>query len=463
MSATRTRTDCIVGIPLLAAALAGCTRPEAPPSLTAAAEAPPSAPAMVAAAQATSRPLAAAPAEALPASPALNDYLRAAALNNEELRSSLEAWKAALERVPQVKALPDPQLTYRYYVEKMHMGMGALRQEFELGQMFPWFGKLELRGDAAAEEARAEAEKLQAVRLRLFQRVKDAYHEYAYLAAAVTITRENLRLLQSMEGVARIRYKAAAGGHPDVIRAQVELGKLDNELRTMEDMRPVLSARLNAAMDRPAGEMLPWPEVPGAPRGEVDETDLLGVLEKENPELKAMDHQIARAKVGIALARKDYFPDVMVGVGYMDMTMRSGADERDPLAAMVSVNLPVWWEKLSAGVREAQHRHLAVLHRRAEMANALGSELKMVLYRCRDARRRAGLYRDTLLPKATESYKASEAAYRAGTGSFQDLLDSQRVLLEFQLAARRAMADQAQRLAEIEMLVGKELSAKARE
>jgi outer membrane protein TolC len=64
------------------------------------------------------------------------------------------------------------------------------------------------------------------------------------------------------------------------------------------------------------------------------------------------------------------------------------------------------------------------------------------------------LYGDTLLPKARESLKATEAAFRAGRASFTDLVDAERVLLEFQLSQERALASYAQRLAELEMLVG---------
>ncbi len=53
--------------------------------------------------------------------------------------------------------------------------------------------------------------------------------------------------------------------------------------------------------------------------------------------------------------------------------------------------------------------------------------------------------------------KATEASFRTGKGGFIDLVDAQRILLEFELAYERALADNVQRLAELEMLVGKEI------
>ena len=87
----------------------------------------------------------------------------------------------------------------------------------------------------------------------------------------------------------------------------------------------------------------------------------------------------------------------------------------------------------------------------------LGAELKLVFYQFRDAERKINLYRDTLVPKATESVKATETSFKAGKGTFLDLIDSQRILLEFGLAYERALASRMQRLGELEMLVGKEI------
>ena len=81
----------------------------------------------------------------------------------------------------------------------------------------------------------------------------------------------------------------------------------------------------------------------------------------------------------------------------------------------------------------------------------------MVLYEFRDAERKINLYRDTLLPKAVESVKANEVSFRSDESTFLEVIDAQRIMLEFELACERALSGKAQRLAELEMLVGTEL------
>ena len=394
----------------------------------------------------------------------LNTYLAYAAQNNSGLEGAFNRWKAAVERIPQAKSLPDPRLTYRYYIREVETRVGPMRQSFGLSQTFPWLGKLELRGDVAAENAKAARQRFEAARLKLFYEVKETYFEYYYLWRSIAIVQENLQLLQHMEQVARTRYKVAAGSHPNVIRTQVEIGKLEDHLKSLQNLRQPIMAKLNAALNRPAGAELPW--VTAISQQQVSFTDeqMLAWITESNPELKAMDAEIAAARYRTELAKKEYFPDLTLGVDYTDIGNSTGGrnpsdDGKDALAVMASVNLPIWYGKLSAGVREARHNQWAATLTRHQRANDLGSTLKLVLYRFHDAQRKMNLYRDTLIPKATEAVKTAETAFRAGKISFTGLIDTQRLFLEFGLALERALANRAQRLAELEMLVGRPIPA----
>ncbi len=392
----------------------------------------------------------------------LPDYLIYAALNNPGLEAAFNRWKAALERVPQVKSLPDPRFKYRYFIEQVETRVGAQKQAFGIAQMFPWFGKLELRGNAAGEAAGAARQRYEATKLKLFFGVKDAYYEYYYLARAIAIVEENIQLVKNFESVARTRYKVAVGKHPDVIRAQVELGKLEDRLKTLQDLRGPIVARLNAALNRPAEASLPWPKQIEEESVSFTDQQLLEWMANSNPELGTLEFEIAKSRTKIDLAKKDYYPDITFGIDFIDTDDATGATTpsnsgKDPIIAMFSINLPIWREKLDAGLREARYRHRAAVRSKTQKLNTLNAQLKLALYRFRDGDRKIDLYRDTLLPKAVESVKASEASFRAGGNTFLDLIDAQRVMLAFELAYERALSNRAQKLAELEMLVGKEI------
>ena len=120
----------------------------------------------------------------------LEDYLRYASLNNANLKAKFEEWKAALKQVPQAKTLDDPKFTYSYFIEEVETRVGPQRQKFGIMQVFPWFGEIEARTDAAAAVAKAAGKQYEAEKLKLFWQVKDAFYEYLYLASEVEIEEE---------------------------------------------------------------------------------------------------------------------------------------------------------------------------------------------------------------------------------------------------------------------------------
>ncbi|NIA06170.1 MAG: TolC family protein [Actinobacteria bacterium] len=402
------------------------------------------------------------PGGELPAEPSLRNYLAYAAAHNPKLQAAFSRYKAALEAVVPARTLSDPRFTYRYFIREVETRVGPQEQSFGLAQTFPWFGKLQARSDIALEKAKASGQAFETARLKLFYQVKHADYEYYYLAQAIAVTKENIELVRYLEQVARTKYKVAAAGHQDVIRAQVEQGKLEDQLRSLQDLRRPIMAKLNAALNRPAGAELPWPtEIPQEERIEPSDEQILTWLRQVNPQLKALDHRIAAEKRAIELAGKDYFPDITVGVDYIDTAGAIAASPsdsgKDPVVVMASINLPIWHDKYRANQRRARARYLAALKERLGAENTLLAEVHLALYEFRDAQRKINLYRNSLIPKAEQSLKVTQAAFMTDKASFLDLIDAQRMLLEFQLLYERSLANHAQRLAQLEMLIGREL------
>jgi outer membrane protein TolC len=249
-----------------------------------------------------------------------------------------------------------------------------------------------------------------------------------------------------------------------VIQAQVELGKLDDRLRSLEALQEPIVAKLNAALNRPTHLPLPWPR--SLPEFAASFTDEQATewLAESNPDLQRLDHLAAKEEAGIRLARKNYYPDISLGVDYVDTDDALNPDMadsgKDPVMAMVSINLPIWYGKYRAAEREARLRKAAVEADHDDTEKRLGADLELALYHYRDAERKIDLYGDTLVPKAEQSLSVAQQGFEAGKTSFISLIDAERLLLEFQLAEHRAQADRGQRLAQIEMIVNRELAEK---
>lgn len=386
----------------------------------------------------------------------LEDYLRYAAQNNPGLRAAHARWLAAMEVIPQAKYLPDPRLSYSYYVQEVETRVGPQRQSIALSQTFPWFGKLRLKSDSAARAAEAAWLDFQMQSLELAYRVSGLYYDLYYLKETIDATQGSFDLLKSIEAAGRERYRTGET-LTAVMQAQVELGKLEDRLRSLRQLRSPMAARLNAALNRAPDATLPWPVLAAAELPELDAAAILARMHDENPDLGKLAALAEKERVAAELAHKNGYPDITLGVSYIDTResdMSTSDSGKDPVMATVSVNLPIWRGKYRAERREAMLRQGALLDQRRNRANELAADTKLALYRYQDAGRKLALYRDTLLPKAEQSLGVARQDFQVGKTDFLNVIDAQRMLLEFRLAAAEAHAEQGRRFAEIQMLAG---------
>jgi outer membrane protein TolC len=130
--------------------------------------------------------------------------------------------------------------------------------------------------------------------------------------------------------------------------------------------------------------------------------------------------------------------------------------------ASIGVSLPIWFGANRARKEEAQAQYRTAQHKYSDAQNRLTALTEKIVFEYEDAMRKTSLYRDGLVPKAEQSLNANYTAYQAGETDFLNLLDAQRLLLDFQLQFERSKSDLAIKRAEIEMITGKEVAELAR-
>jgi len=391
----------------------------------------------------------------------LDDYLLYAAAQSPALRRAFHRWQAALEKTGYAGAPPDPMLSFGYFVENIETRVGPQEKRLGLRQSFPWFGTLGAKKNIAAEQARAAYQKLQAEKLRVFYQVKAAYYDYYLLGQDLEITGDNLELLKFWESVAQSKYKVGLKQHPDVIKAQVELGKLEDHLRTLQEQKEPKAARLRALLNLPDTVELAIPRSIAVAEMPLVEDSVIALIRRQNPNIEAMRRAVESERAGERLAGKQAMPSFSLGVDYIQTGEAINPDMpesgKDAWMIGASVSLPIWFGKNNARDREAKARRQAAEYDLTDSENQLVAVTRRLLFEYSDALRKTELYRDGLVPKAQQSLNAIYTAYQAGEIDFLNLLDAQRQLLDFQLTVAREQSRLATKRAQLEMLSGTEL------
>jgi outer membrane protein, heavy metal efflux system len=380
----------------------------------------------------------------------LEEYVSLAVSNNAELSAKYEEYKAALELIPQAKALPDPQMKYAYAVKDT-----PTRSTFELMQEFPWFGTIPARTDIASALSNVASKKYEAKKLEILNELKRWFYEYCFLHRSIEITTENIGLLRHFEQVARSRYSALPSLHPDIIKAQITLATAEDNIKTLNAYRMPLAVRLNSILNRPVIAQLDWPQKPEPESVLIDFEMVYSLVMQNNPDIKALGYNIEVARRNEKLAEKKFYPNVGLGVSIDDGMGKNGATRVMPV---IAINIPLWRDSYKAGERQAEAAVNQAAKEKEQMQNNLAATAQQTLFEFENSTRKIHLYRDILIPKSKDHFISSENAYQAGTIDFLTLLDSLQGLLDYQLLYERSLADNAQKLAELEMLTGVELS-----
>ena len=106
--------------------------------------------------------------------PQLANYMRLALARNPGLSRALAQYRAALQRLPQVSALPDPMLAFTNYLRTPETRVGSQTNAVTLTQQFPWFGTLGVREQVAAKQAARYRQQYEAAKDQVVQAVKSA-------------------------------------------------------------------------------------------------------------------------------------------------------------------------------------------------------------------------------------------------------------------------------------------------
>ena len=389
----------------------------------------------------------------------LDSVLSLVALRGPRPRAANALALAAQARVPGASRPPDPQLQLGF----MNYTLPSVKRDPTLGmtqlqvmQMVPIPGKLAAAGSAA--QARADAARARATDASWEARSNAAmaYYERYQADGAIAIARQTRRLLADVAAVASAMYRVGNGRQADVLRARVEIARMDEEVIRMNVMVESATARLAAAADSPPNAVAGTSKLPSFPDS-IPSTETFERLALETrPMLAAGAADVRAASADAALARRELWPDVQLGVQYGQRRMESGVDRMGSL--MIGASLPIFARSRQLQMREeaAAMRQMAEAELAAMRADTR-SRLAEVSATLSSTRRLRTLYRTTVIPQAEAASESSLASYRSGAVDFMTVIDNQMGVNRYRQELLALDATEGRSWAELEMLIGRPL------
>jgi outer membrane protein TolC len=381
---------------------------------------------------------------------------------NPMLRAARALAEAVRRREGSSSLVPDPQ----FQVGVMNASLpglevdmpGAMAPSLQLMQMLPFPGKLALGGDIARLESAKARQQAEETWWEVRTRTAMAFYELHEADRRIEVMEETLRLLEDFRRVAQAMYSVGEGRQSDVLRASVEVARMDAEISRMRAMRTSAESRLNAALGRPADTSVPAAASPQLPSALPTRDTLVAWAEATRPAIVEERIGVDQARARRDLAARELWPDLNVSVQYGQRPGEVGTERMGSL--MVGFTLPVF-----AGRRQLEMRREAAAMQQmaeaelAEVRAQVDARIGELLAGLESARTLISLYRSEVLPQADANVSSAYSGYRVGAVDFMTLVDAQMTVNEYREQLHTLFAEYGRLVAELEMTVGREIRA----
>lgn len=377
------------------------------------------------------------------------------------VRAASALARAVGTRVSGASKPPDPELQFGI----MNRSLPRLAPDETLGmrqlqlmQVVPLPGKLAAAGDAA--RARADAALARAADVRWQARAATAMAFYELWSAheRTTFARATKRLLDDAAAVAIAMYRVGDARQVDVLRARVEIARMDEEIIRMQGMADVARARLAAAIGRPESMVQGQAVLPMFPDSIPERSALAARALRGRSMLAAGAADVHAANAEERLARRERWPDLQVAVQYGERGTAMGTDRMSSI--MVGASMPVFAgsRQLPLQAEAAAMRAMTEADLRAMEAETRSrvTEIESALTR---ARRLGALYRTTVLPQAEAAAASALVAYRSGAVDFMTVIENRMTVNRYRQELVTLTANEGLAWADLEMLLGQVLLA----
>jgi cobalt-zinc-cadmium efflux system outer membrane protein len=374
---------------------------------------------------------------------ALADLEQMALQGNPTLAQAAAAVGVSRGKALQAGLYPNPTIGYR----GENIGIAGSAGEFQGGfvqQTIVTAGKLRLSRAKYNQEA-VEAEWLaQSQQFRVLNGVRLRFWELLALQQTIELYQNLLANAEEALRTTGEMYNTGQANRADVLLAEVRLNDARIALLTVQNRYPALWQHLAALVGSPhlpTGPLAGQLDHIGPP---LEWDSALSRLLAESPELQAAQAHAGRDQITVRRERVQPIPNILVqgAAGYSFETRNAIA------TAQVGVSLPIF-NRNQGTIREAQ---ADLARSQAEVVRvelSLRERLADAFNRYLTARQTAQLYRDDIVPKATEAYEVQIDMYRKRRTPWREVVMLQRNVLDVKVMYTRSLLEL--RTAEVEI------------
>lgn len=354
----------------------------------------------------------------------LAEVIRIAGQQRDEIRAARARIRAAEARPRIVSALNDPMISPS--VDHKPFMMSGADVSLAIEQQIPLSGiRGHRKASALADLARVRADADRAT-LDVGVQAANAFLMLQERRRTATLLAEQIAFARDVVNAANARYANGTTPQSDVLRAELEVARLEAAARSIVAEVRGSEAMLNASLAYDVERVVP-PLAPLELAEPVPSWTVIKSALSSRPELVSGQAEITRADADVQVMRDMYRPMATIRTG-LASTMAEGRG----WMAMVGISLPVWRTKLRSSVAEAQAMRVMSQADLRAMTRMIEGEAAVAVNQLQAARDRQRSLQTDVLPRARMAIDPVIASYAAGRVPLVSVIEAVQALWSVQ-------------------------------
>ncbi len=386
----------------------------------------------------------------------LDDLIQTAVNNNPELKAIHHDYQAAMERGEQISQLPDTEFGIGAFPLPVETRLGAQITRLSATQMFPWFGSV----DSKKELANLKAQPLLPVKdtkaLDLIYQIKEAYFQLYEIQNKQTILQSNIELLESRERLALAKVESGKASTVDVLRVQLKKDELLQKIEVLELAVQKPRIRINQILNRPldtaikVADQFTFAEMP------TDRDQQEELIISKHPAFTKYSLQQQAARQSIEVNKLNAKPSFGVGLDYIMVNKRDDAEPsnngRDIIQLRAALKIPLNKDQFKAKDREEELKIAAIEKRKEQTLSQFMAGIEQAYVEHAMAESDTKFYQSQK-ETVKSAIQIQESNYSASGKGFEDLLQLEQVLLDYDLKILEAIVKSHVAKSKVERIV----------
>jgi outer membrane protein TolC len=375
-------------------------------------------------------------------SQSLDSLISTTFANNLELQILEKQYQSKLQVAGQIAPRPDPEIGVGVFPLPVETRLGSQVARLSGTQMFPQKGMVQAKKELANAAAEPIIAQINARKLDLAYQVKIVWLQVYELDKSREIIGRNIRILKSLEALALIKVETGKVNPADVLRVQLKIQALENQMLILKKEREKPLAELKQVLNTNENIVISISDNLVFSTLIYSKDNLFANIQANHPMMKMYELQQEISKKAMAVNALNNQPTFGVGLDYINVIAGNDAEPkgngRDIIQLKATVKIPLYKNQYAA---KNQEELLKIEAWELQKESTTGQFL-MVIEKAFTDYELANLEMDLYAQQVVTTKAAIDflkSSYSVDGRNFEELLQMEKELIDYDLMILKAI------------------------